>query len=116
MKNENSDETKVWYQARVKCYEIKAHTGTILTEENTEKWVGEDDGYAQLGSSPKHFSIEEIKELDLKRWDGMPWYCRIKPGTLTIFKVTQRIQRNIQWEMITEEINANMAERYTQEA
>jgi hypothetical protein len=81
---------ETYFIASASCYEVKFFDGTIATNENEIMWL------AKIGELPtcsphknlayNFSSVDEIK-LCAKKWDGMPWYCRLKPDTLRIFKI-----------------------------
>jgi hypothetical protein len=83
-----------YYIASALCFQTKAFDGSIMTEENTMVWFCYSEGYQQCTTSKKqahHFKcIEKIKDK-VKTFDGMPWYYRLKPETLRIFKITESI-------------------------
>lgn len=79
------------FVASVRCYQVKAYDGTVLTKEDTVAWLSVEEGYYQLTeakSRAKVFSNKEEITRSAHRWDGMPWYYRMKPDTLTIHDVT----------------------------
>lgn len=83
---------KTYFIASAKCREVKAFDGSVLTEDDSEVWLGMDEGYAQCfaGKSSAHKFKEPPTNKEAASWDGMPWYCRLKPGSLRVFKVVDR--------------------------
>ncbi len=81
---------EIYYKASARMQEVKAFNGSILTHDDDVRWLGESDGYPELGAGFKKFDSPEQIRHDAHRWDGMPWYCRMKPGSLRIVKVTER--------------------------
>ena len=82
--------TQEYYIVSVRCRQVKAYDGSILTKEDEVVWLGFDDGYIQcqrVKSQAHHF--KDLIALDSSKWDGMPWYCRLKAGTQLIFKVRE---------------------------
>jgi hypothetical protein len=80
------------YIARARCREVKAFDGTILTHDDKVVTLGTSDGYAQCIDGIKgvyEFASAEEARASAHRWDGMPWYCQLKPGSLMVFRVTQ---------------------------
>jgi hypothetical protein len=85
--------TEEYYIACVKAAQVKAYNGSILTKEGTTLWLGESDGYPQL-STNKNWATkfkQAPKNIELSKYDGMPWYCRIKPDTLKVYKVSKEV-------------------------
>lgn len=83
-----------YYIAYASCYEMKSVTGAKFTIEDQIIWLAEtDDNHPQcciLKEGAKHFStIGEIQRY-WTDWDGMPWYYRLKPGSLHIIKVEEK--------------------------
>lgn len=86
-----------YFIASVQCYQVKAFNGNVMIKEDCTAWLSEDRGYPELSSrkrDARHFN-EPISEEDLKKWDGMPWYYRIKPGTLQVFEVYRKVETTI---------------------
>ena len=84
-----SESEKTYYIASVECYEVKSYDGLILTRDGERVWLGTDQGFSQCFRSEslaKHF---KHPNFNVKNWDGMPWNCRLKPGTLEITKVIE---------------------------
>lgn len=81
---------KEGFIASARCYQVKYANGSVATEENTEVWLGMSrDQYYQCERSLKCAYVFETKEQVLRRWkdwDGMPWYFRLKPDSLTIYR------------------------------
>lgn len=86
-------ETKSYFIARARCYEVKAADGSVITAEDVEVTLAMDDGYpvctrGKCGT----YGFNTIAEAYEKwtKWDGMPWYFRLKPDSLRVYKVTER--------------------------
>jgi hypothetical protein len=83
---------KKQYIAYAKCYSMKAYDGSMMTKEDTVVYLGESEGYAQLGTgraSAKRFETPQAARDYALQSDGMPWYFRMKPDTLVIEDVSQ---------------------------
>jgi len=83
---------KTYYIASAKCYHMVSYTGTVMTEENDEVWLGMDAGYPSCSrnkSDAHKFQSAETVRRDASRWDGSPWYNRLKPGSLRVFRVAE---------------------------
>ena len=81
---------KTFYIASAECREVKAFDGKILTQDGTVIWLGMSEGYASCGrgkGSAKRF--ESPDDIHAKKWDGMPWWYRLKEGSLKIYKVVE---------------------------
>jgi hypothetical protein len=86
--------SKVYYIASVKCEEI-IRTKTIdhiMTKDNTVVWLSVNDGYDTLTLTKEwanKFSYSDIESLkrNYMDWSEHPWYHKIKPNTLEIYKV-----------------------------
>lgn len=79
-----------YYLVSVELQQVKAHDGSTLTKDGETGWLGiTDDHYPQIYSAKgwaKQF--KEFPNLsDIGKWDGMPWYCRIKPDSSKVYKV-----------------------------
>lgn len=89
MKTEN-----VYYIASVKSLQVKSIRGNIITKENETLWLAEGrDGYPSLMTTKswaKRFDKPPTASV-LSIYDGMPWYHRIKPNTLEVFKVVHKV-------------------------
>ncbi len=81
--------TETYYTACVRLERVVGGFGTVLTDDDGIGWLGEDSGYNQVYSTPFPWSAKSLSRfLRPQDWDGMPWYCKIKPGTLQVFKHT----------------------------
>jgi hypothetical protein len=85
---------QTYFIAKATCIEMKAFDGSVITKEGTEVLFGMSEGYPSLspthrGGGHRFASPEEARRLASK-WDGMPWYYRLKNGSLRVFKVTER--------------------------
>jgi len=82
--------TEVYYTASVKLHRVESVYGGVLTEDDATGWLCEDYGYLQVHSYPRTKWAEEglARLKDYMKWDGIPWYRQIKPGSLRIFKHT----------------------------
>jgi hypothetical protein len=87
---------QTYYIARARCYETKYFDGQIATRDDEEivlGWSNEGGGWPQctrLTADAYRFKSPEEAEKSAHRWDGMPWYYRLKPGTLRVAKVTEK--------------------------
>lgn len=91
-----------WYIASVKCYQVKGVDGKVLTKEDVEVWLSEERDYPTLSTNKQwahKFKKIPNKEI-LNHYDGMPWYYRIKPGTIKVIKVTKESYVKIQEELV----------------
>lgn len=83
--------TKVYYIASCECQQTKYASGTIAMRDGDVVWLGMSEGYASCNrgkAGAHHFkSRREVIDRWL-HWDGMPWWSRLKPGSLVIYKVT----------------------------
>lgn len=90
--------TATYYIVSARCYQVKSVTGSVLTKEDEEVWLGSSDGYPQwcrgkLGAD--HFSRPNSARAAAIQSDGMPWYCRIKPDSVRVFKADRRTVEEI---------------------
>jgi hypothetical protein len=79
-----------YFIASAKCYQCKAFNGNVLTHDDEEVFLGDSEGYAQCSTSRRgahRFTSAEEAKREAERWDGMPWYRQLKPGTLRIFRI-----------------------------
>lgn len=87
----------------LRCRQMKAFDGTIMTPEDTEVWLCTDDGYASTTTrrewAETFTSVDGIEDR-AKRSDGMPWYHRFKPGTIKIEDVSDDYERMSKAELI----------------
>ena len=83
--------TTTYYIGAVKCHQIKAYNGGVLTEDGHDVWLGEREGYPACGSKAHAKRFKTAKEVAAYalRSDGMPWYFRFKEGSLRIVKITE---------------------------
>lgn len=82
---------ETYFIASVKLYQIKTVTGGILTKDGETGWLGECEWGPQVVSSEESATQFKTKPTAsiLGEYDGMPWYCRIKPDSLKVYKVTE---------------------------
>jgi len=85
---------KEFYIVRCTLREVKAYDGSILTKQGTPAvlgWTPEGGGFPEVHG--EHDSAHEFKEPPtpetIARWDGMPWYSRIEPGSARVLKVRE---------------------------
>jgi hypothetical protein len=81
-----------YYIVSAKCREMKYFDGTIATKEDEVVWLGLSDGYPACGakgSASRFKSLKDATNLKVANWDGMPWWYRLKPGTLKIYHVSK---------------------------
>ena len=89
---------KTYYIASVECYEAKALSGDILTADGKIIWLGMSEGYHQCQinkTSAKHYETPSKAIKDAKHFDGMPWYYRLKQGTVKVYKVYHSIEETL---------------------
>lgn len=80
--------TEEYYIVSVKCRQMKAYDGSILTQEGDEVWLGESEGYRQLGTKACAIKYHNIpSQYEINKFDGMPWYNRMIPDSQKVFKV-----------------------------
>jgi hypothetical protein len=83
-------EEEEYYIVKVKLKEVKAFDGSHLHREDEVAWLGMSEGYPSVGSDQAHahkFDTPPLKTT-IAKWDGMPWYCRIKEAE--IYKITNK--------------------------
>ncbi len=83
--------TNTYYIASVLLKEARAFDGTVMTKDNAIGWLGESDDWPQVydtKSWAKKFQYPDEIIKRYKEWDGMPWFCKMKPDTLKIYKIT----------------------------
>lgn len=84
-----------YYIASARCYEMKYFDGKIAMPHDAVAWLGwttEGGGWPECTlnqCSAKHFASLDAIRQEAFRWDGMPWYFRLQPGTLEIFLVRE---------------------------
>lgn len=89
---------EVYYIACAELYEVKFFDGKVATEDGAIGWLGWSDeggGWPSVvrgKGAAKHFD-EPVTPETAARWDGMPWWFRLKPGTLKNFRVVERWTR-----------------------
>lgn len=85
--------TQEYFIASAECREVKAFDGTVLTAGGEAIWLGYSEGYpaCQTNKSAAHKfkTAEEIRTI-AAQWDGMPWMYSLKPGTLRVYRVSER--------------------------
>lgn len=97
-----SEENKEYYIVSVKLQQVKAFDGHILTNEGDIGWLGKDNGYAQITNTKSHaykFDRKPDKPA-IAYWDGMPWYKRIIPDSVIIYKVREKFVHAYEEEVI----------------
>jgi len=95
----------VYYVVFVKLKEARAAKEfgrSLMTADGADgvlSWSNEGGGWPQIttGSFVKsewghRFETPPTPE-EIMGWDGMPWMCKIKPGSARIVKVTERFER-----------------------
>jgi len=87
-----SKELKTFYIVEATLIEMKAFNGSIMQKDNSKSWLswtheggGWPDHSSEKSSAYKFKSLPTTKEL--AKWDGMPWYYRMK--SVKIFKITE---------------------------
>ena len=78
--------TETYYTA---CVQLKENKDSPFATDNRVGWLGVEPqwGYKQVFSFPYSFTEPPTLQNYMK-WNGMPWYCQIKEGTLQVFKHT----------------------------
>jgi hypothetical protein len=76
-----------YYVASARCREVKFYNGHIAAHEDEVVWLGISDGYPSCGPRGSAHHFKDIKDIVAKNWDGMPWWNRLKPGSLRIYHV-----------------------------
>jgi hypothetical protein len=107
MDDVKSSVTHAFFTASAETFEVKAFDGSILTTDSTIVWLAEESGYPTCSREPtraKRFncSADAIREQSSK-WDGMPWYFRLKPGSLRIYAVAETVTTQI----VSKEVQSN---------
>jgi len=87
--------TDSYHIASVRCHQMKYGDGSVVIEDDSEVWLSVSGSHPtchQSKSNARRFRADEVSGIKgrIAQWDGMPWYYRIKPGTLRIFKVTRK--------------------------
>lgn len=79
------------YLARVECQQVKYYQGDVAVEDGTVVTLALSDGYpsCSTGKEGTLFSSAAEARSSAKKWDGMPWMFRFKPGTLRLFEVVE---------------------------
>jgi hypothetical protein len=84
------EEGEEYYIVSVDLKKVTGVNGNALTLEGAVGWLSmTEDCYPKiqtLKALAKKFK-EKPNLNGLNDWDGMPWYCRIKPGSAKIYKV-----------------------------
>lgn len=86
MATKRTDET--YYLVKVRLKEVKAYNGNVLTREDEERYLGDSEGYYQIGARPKRFTTPPTRD-EVAKWDQAPWYCVIKSAE--VIKVTEKM-------------------------
>ncbi|HVQ43863.1 MAG TPA: hypothetical protein VMT30_02765 [Candidatus Saccharimonadia bacterium] len=85
-------EIKEFFIASAHCYQVKNADGSYAKREDDVIWLGESEDYPACWDdklkAKEWKTIEEIRKVWL-RWDGMPWWNRLKPESLQIFRVIE---------------------------
>jgi hypothetical protein len=84
---------KDYYIAYGEAVEIKSFKGTIMAKDGEKLWLAYADGYPALSTSKTsahNFSTSSEIRAQAHKWDGMPWFHRMKPGSLHIIKIEHR--------------------------
>lgn len=90
-----SDHRETYWIASALCREVKAFDGSVMTPEDKLVWLGwsnEGGGWPSVDENKNrahHFKSAEAARKEAKSWDGMPWWYRLKPGTLKVFKIEE---------------------------
>lgn len=97
MKIGQTTTTKTGFIVSAKCHEAKAFDDHVMTKEDTEVWLGEENHYPswstwQFKYRAKWFADIEEAEGALAQSPSGPWYYRVKAGTAKIFRVTKIVQ------------------------
>jgi hypothetical protein len=82
-----------YYIVSAKCYEVKSYDGKVLTKDNETVWLAEGDWGVQCERGKgwaKKFKTPPTKS-EIKSWDGMPWYYRLKPNSEKVYKVKSSV-------------------------
>lgn len=91
-----SEMKREYYIVRVTFHQVKAFNGSVLTDEDATGVLtitdGDYSGYPACVSAPKdsisgHRFTKPPTRQEIMKWDGMPWYYRIK--TAEIVKVNE---------------------------
>lgn len=90
------DTVTTYYIASCECYEARTDwDNSVVTEDGKVVWLSYDHMYhypdcsSKKEDAYKFLSPEEAKRA-VKDWSGHPWFYRLKPKTLKIYKVTER--------------------------
>lgn len=91
-------QSETYYIGSVRCHQVKAFNGTVMTSEGKLVWISEEAGYPS--NTPDKTDAKRFKSIAAvrtaaQRSDGMPWYYRYIEGSLQIFKVQRVLVENI---------------------
>lgn len=89
--------TSRYYIVSALTYRMRSAKGDRMTAEDTLVWMGMSEGYCSVctGKARAHHFKERPALADVARkWDGMPWYYRLKPDTFKVYLVdrTQTVE------------------------
>jgi len=90
--------TTVHYIASARCFEailkppdiVAGQRGSVLTQDDTLVWLGEQAGYPESSTQKswaKKFATEQAARGYFKVVDGKPWFRKLKPGSVKIYKI-----------------------------
>lgn len=82
--------TKITYKITCRLHRIKHFDGALAVEDNTVGYLFLDGGYYQISLYESHMTEHQYKQHkdQWDKFDGMPWYCRMKEGSIEVHKVT----------------------------